>query len=295
MKKTKLYRNWFSVLSGQNSGFAPTVIMGILNITPDSFSDGGSYYNNVDRALKYVKDMYEDGADIVDIGGESSRPGSEQVSEEEELSRVIPVIEAVRKKLGEKVFLSIDTYKAGVAREALSKGVDMVNSLGGFIFDRDLANVAAEFGCPVILYHINGEPKTMQSGEISYADVVGDISDFFMKQIDFGLRSGMRREQFILDPGIGFGKTVEQNVEIIRRLNEFAALELPLAVGVSRKSHLGELLKEGLQLAKLPKTSQRLEAGLAETAIAVLNGASIVRTHDVIQTKRFLSVLDLFK
>jgi dihydropteroate synthase len=272
-----------------------TVIMGILNITPDSFSDGGDYYNNAGRALERVKKMYEEGADIIDIGGESSRPGSEQVSEEEELSRVIPVIEAIRNEFGEKVFLSIDTYKAIVAREALLKGVDMINSLGGFVFDRDMASVAAEFGCQVVLYHINGEPKTMQRGEIYYGDVIGDISDFFMKQIAFGLRSGMRREQFILDPGIGFGKTVEQNVEIIRRLNEFAALELPLAIGVSRKSHLGELLKQDLQLAKLPETSQRLEAGLAETAIAVLNGAAIVRTHDVAQTKRFLSVLDLFK
>ena len=272
-----------------------TIIMGILNITPDSFSDGGSYYNNVDKALERVKKMYSEGADIIDIGGESSRPGSEHVSTDEELSRVIPVIQAARREFGEKALLSIDTYKASVAREALLKGVDIINSLGGFIFDRDMASVAAEFGCPVILYHINGEPKTMQRGEISYMDVIGDISSFFLKQIAFGLRRGMRREQFILDPGIGFGKTVEQNVEIIRRLNEFAELQFPLAIGVSRKSHLGELLKKNLRLPKLPETSQRLEAGLAETAIAVLNGAAIVRTHDIIQTKRFLSVLDLFK
>ena len=272
-----------------------TIVMGILNITPDSFSDGGSYYNNVDKALERVKKMHAEGADIIDIGGESSRPGSEQVSREEELSRVIPVIEAARNTLGEKVLLSIDTYKADVAREALVKGVNMINSLGGFIFDHDLANVAAEFACPVILYHINGKPKTMQQGKIFYTDVIADISAFFLKQINFGIRRSMSREQFILDPGIGFGKTVEQNVEIIRRLNEFAALELPLAIGVSRKSHLGELLKQDLHLSKLPEANQRLEAGLAETAIAVLNGAAIVRTHDIAQTKRFLSVLDLFK
>lgn len=272
-----------------------TLIMGILNITPDSFSDGGNYYNNVKKALEHAKKMHEEGADIIDIGGESSRPGAEQVTQEEELSRVIPVIEAIRRELGEKVYLSIDTYKSEVAKEALLKGVNLINSLGGFTFDRELARVASEFDCPVMLYHINGKPKTMQQGDLSSTDVIADISSFFKNQIDLGIQNGMSKKQFILDPGIGFGKTVEQNIEIIKRLNEFTELKLPIAVGISRKSHLAELIKQNLHLPELPQPNQRIEACLAETAIAVLNGATIIRTHDVIQTKRFITTLDLFK
>ena len=269
--------------------------MGILNLTPDSFSDGGEYFQNTGKAVARAKQMIEEGADIIDIGGESSRPGSEHVSVQEELGRVLPVVKAVRKELGNKILLSVDTYKAAVAKETLNGGADIINSLGGFIFDKELADVAAQTGCPVILYHIKGEPKSMQTGEIIYKNVVEEIMEFFNKQIEYGCRKGMAREQFFIDPGIGFGKTVEQNVEIIKRLNEFEKLKLPIVIGVSRKSHLGKLLEQELKLKQTPGTSERLEAGLAETAAAVLSGAGIVRTHDVLQTKRFLSVLDVFK
>jgi dihydropteroate synthase len=269
-----------------------TIVMGILNVTPDSFSDGGMYFDDVAKAVARVEQMIKEGGDIVDIGGESTRPGSAQINAAEELKRIVPIIGAVRKKLGDKCMLSIDTYKSSVAREAMQVGADMINSMGGFMFDKKLADVVAEFHCPIVIYHIKGEPRTMQVGSIVYKDVIDDIAVFFQKQIDFGLSKGIKREQFILDPGIGFGKTLENNLEIISRLHEFQKLDLPLLIGVSRKSHLGKLLQERLGLSKMPDASERLEASLAETAVAVLKGASIVRTHDVLQMVKFLTVLD---
>jgi dihydropteroate synthase len=271
-----------------------TIVMGILNVTPDSFSDGGLYFDDVAKAVARVEQMIEEGVDIIDIGGESTRPGSAPISPEEELQRIIPIISTVRKKLGDKIMLSIDTYKSSVAREALQEGAHMINSLGGFAFDNTLADVVAEFDCPIVIYHIKGEPRTMQAS-IVYKDIIDEIVVFFQKQIYFGLSKGMKREQFILDPGIGFGKTLENNLEIIRRLHEFQRLDLPLLIGVSRKSHLGKLLQERLGLPQMPDASERLEASLAETAVAVLEGASIVRTHDVLPTAKFLTVLDALK
>jgi len=272
-----------------------TLVMGILNVTPDSFSDGGMYFDDIAKAVARVEQMIEEGADIIDIGGESARPGSAPIGQEEELKRIIPIIGAVRKKLGDTLILSIDTYKSSVAREALLAGAHMINSLGGFMFDNTLADVVAEFDCPIAIYHIKGEPRTMQAGSIVYRDVIDEIVVFFQKQIYVGLSRGMKREQFILDPGIGFGKTLEHNVEIIKRLHEFEKLHLPLLVGVSRKGHLGKLLQQRLGLAHMPGASERLEASLAETAVAVLKGASMVRTHDVLPTVKFLAVLDAIK
>jgi dihydropteroate synthase len=272
-----------------------TLVMGILNVTPDSFSDGGLYFDDVAKAVARVEQMIEEGADIIDIGGESTRPGSASISSEEELKRIIPIISAASNRFGDKIMLSVDTYKSSVAREALREGAGMINSLGGFTFDDALADVVAATGCPIVIYHIKGEPRTMQAGAIVYSDVIDEIAAFFQKQIDFGLSRGMKREQFILDPGIGFGKTLEHNLEIIKRLREFQTLDLPLLIGVSRKSHLGKLLQQRLGLPQMPVASERLEASLAETAVAVLNGASIVRTHDVLPTVKFLTVLDALK
>lgn len=272
-----------------------TLVMGILNVTPDSFSDGGLYFDDVSKAVARVEQMIEEGADIIDIGGESTRPGSAPISTEEELKRIMPIIGAVRNKPGDQVMLSVDTFKSSVAREVLQEGAHMINSLGGFTFDDALADVVAATGCPIVIYHIKGEPRTMQAGAIVYSDVIDEIAAFFQKQIDFGLSRGMKREQFILDPGIGFGKTLEHNLEIIKRLREFQTLDLPLLIGVSRKSHLGKLLQQRLGLPQMPVASERLEASLAETAVAVLNGASIVRTHDVSPTVKFLTVLDALK
>ncbi len=272
-----------------------TLVMGILNVTPDSFSDGGLYFDDIAKAVARVEQMIEEGADIIDIGGESTRPGSTTISQEEELKRIIPIIDAVSNKLGDKVILSVDTYKSFVAKEALQAGVKMINSLSGFTFDNTLADVVAEFDCPIAIYHIKGEPQTMQKGSIVYKDIIDEIVVFFQKEIYFGLSRGMKREQFILDPGIGFGKTLEHNLEIIKRLHEFKKLDLPLLIGASRKSHLGKLLQQRLGLPQMPGASERLEASLAETAVAVLKGVSIVRTHDVLSTVKFLAVLDAIK
>jgi len=268
-----------------------TLLMGVLNVTPDSFSDGGKYLSSID-AIKRAKQMLSEGADIIDIGGESTRPGSESVSEEEELRRVIPVITELKRELGDQVLISIDTYKSSVARQALKAGAGLVNSLGGFRFDSALIEVVKEYACPIVLYHIKGEPKTMQQGEITYTNVIAEITAFFEAQIALGLKQGILRENFLLDPGIGFGKTVEHNLTIIRELDTFKSHHLPIVIGVSRKSHLAKLLQEELSLSVLPSPDQRLEAALAETAVAVLHGAKIVRTHDVLQTKKFLTVLE---
>jgi dihydropteroate synthase len=267
------------------------LLMGILNVTPDSFSDGGQF-NTVGRALARTEEMLQEGADIIDIGGESTRPGALEISTDAELSRVIPVITAIRKRCGDQFPISIDTYKATVARQAMISGATMVNSMGGLRFDPDMGTVIAASDCPFIMYHVNGTPRTMQTETIIYRDIIGDIQAFFEEQIAEGSKKGIKRDRFIIDPGIGFGKTVAQNLEIIRRLAEFQTLRLPVQIGVSRKSHLGMLLQQKLKLKNTPAPRERLEASLAETAVAVQHGARIVRTHDVQATKKFLLTLE---
>jgi dihydropteroate synthase len=271
-----------------------TLLIGILNSTPDSFSDGGDYYEDTEKAVARAKQMISEGADIIDVGGESTRPGSEKIDAAEEIRRTVPVIKAIKKHIPHAL-ISIDTWKSEVARQAMTSGCHMINSLGGFTFDKQLATVASEFQCPTLIYHIKGEPKSMQQGKITYSDVTSEIADFFTDQIAIGTKSGMKKDQFILDPGIGFGKSIDQNIEIINRLEEFTSFHLPITIGVSRKSHLGALLQKELRLENIPSPFERLEASLAETAAAVLNGASIIRTHDVQETKKFLVVLDKFK
>lgn len=274
------------LLSGRS-----TLIMGILNVTPDSFSDGGLFLDP-EKALLRAKEMIQEGADIIDVGGESTRPGSEFISIEEEVKRVIPVIKKIRNNFPH-IVISIDSYKSGVVKQSLLEGANMANSLGGFSFDPNLASVLKNSNVPIVIYHIKGKPKDMQKGEITYKDVTKEIKKFFEDQIELGLSKGLKKDQFIIDPGIGFGKTAEQNLEIIKRLSEFKSLGVPIAIGVSRKTHLGIILKEELKLSTSP--SERLEASLAETAVAVINGAKIIRTHDVLQTKKFLAVLDKLK
>ena len=280
-------KNINSVLSHSSK----TILMGILNITPDSFSDGGMYFENIEAAVARGVQMVEEGADIIDIGGESTRPGAHTLTAEEEIYRIIPVISELRDVLGSEIFISVDTNKAQVADEALSAGADIINSLGGFSFDSSLATICAEYACPVVLYHIKGEPYTMQEGDLEYS-VMEHVENFFRNQISVGIENGMNKHQFILDPGIGFGKSVAQNLELIAKTNEFLSFGAPICIGVSRKSHLGKLLQQELDLPEIPDVHSRLEGALAETAVAVTRGARIVRTHDVAPTKRFLTVLD---
>ena len=269
-----------------------TLVMGVLNITPDSFSDGDLYFNNVANALKRAGKMIKEGADIIDIGGESTRPGSFSISADEEIRRVLPIIKKIRQKFGKKIIISIDTNKMEVAKKAIQVGASMVNTLGGFTFDPNLAKVIADKKVPVVFYHIKGKPRTMQSGEIKYKNVIKEINTFFEKQMAIGRSYGIKNEQYILDPGIGFGKSVGHNLAIIKKFRAFTKWHFPILVGVSRKSHLGQILQSKLNLKKIPKPNERLEAGLAEVAVAVFNGANIVRAHDVAETKKFLAILD---
>ncbi|MGQ9882051.1 MAG: dihydropteroate synthase [Armatimonadota bacterium] len=258
-----------------------TVVMGILNVTPDSFYDGGRYAEHgsaVGRALQ----MVEEGADIIDIGGESTRPGSQPVSEEEELRRVLPVIEAVRARVD--VPISIDTTKSRVAEQALQAGACMVNDISGLGFDPRMAEVVAQAGVLCCLMHIQGTPQTMQKNP-QYTDVVRDISAYFQERLALAERAGIPRQNIWLDPGIGFGKTVEHNLQILRRLREFTAFGLPILIGTSRKSFIGKVLGD------LPP-EDRLEGTAATVAVAIMNGANVVRVHDVQVMVRVARMVD---
>ena len=255
--------------------------MGVLNVTPDSFSDGGDFSDH-DKAVGRALQMIKDGAHIIDVGGESSRPGSEPVSMDEELFRTIFVIKDIRKK--SDITISIDTTKASVARDAIASGADMINDISAGMFDPEMFAVAAKADVPICLMHMRGNPKTMQEGSIHYDDVVGEICQYLEERIASAIKAGIRRENIIIDPGIGFGKTVEHNVTILKELSRLKPFSCPILVGTSRKTFVGHLLG-GIG----PK--ERLEGTLATIGIALKNGASILRVHDALAARRFLAVL----
>jgi dihydropteroate synthase len=260
-----------------------TKIMGILNITPDSFSDGGKFFDPA-AALAQAEKMIADGADIVDIGGESTRPSATPVSSVDELARVIPVIDALRKNpKNSALVISIDTQKPEVAEAALAHGANMVNDVTG-LRDPAMRAVVAQHNVPVVIMHMQGEPRTMQK-DPNYGDVVKEIKTFFTGRVAEAEAAGIARANIILDPGIGFGKTVEHNLLIIKHLREFVALGFPVLVGPSRKSFIGTL-SGGLAV------EERLEGTLAAVAVAIMNGASIVRVHDVKEAKRVVQIVD---
>jgi dihydropteroate synthase len=244
-------------------------LMGILNVTPDSFSDGGRFLKT-DNAIRQAETLAEEGADLIDIGGESSRPGAAAVPIEEEIRRVVPIIEQLVKRLS--IPISIDTTKAEVARRALAAGARIINDISALRFDPEMAPLAAREGVPVVLMHMQGTPKDMQVRPV-YSDVVREISAFFETRIRFAEQSGIPRERIVLDPGIGFGKTIDHNLEILARLDEFRSHGRPLLIGPSRKSFIGQVL--GLPV------EERLEGTAAAAAVGILNGASIIRVHDV--------------
>lgn len=265
-------------------------IMGVLNVTPNSFSDGGDYFGNVKVAVDRAIEMVANGANIVDVGGESIHPGADPISKDEELRRIIPVIKGI-KDFNPGVTISIDSYKPEVADAALNAGANIVNSLGGFTFNKKMLEVVLKHKCKMVIYHISGKPKNMQQKDHHGKNVISNISKFFRSQIKLAEGNDVDRSKLILDPGIGFGKTPEQCLEIVRRLDEFSSFGLPVMIGISRKSYLGFTLQKKFNLKSVPPPLDRLEACLAQTAIAVQNGATIVRTHDVLQTKKFLSLL----
>lgn len=259
---------------------ARTHIMGVLNVTPDSFSDGGKFFKSDDAVRQGMK-MIEEGADMIDVGGESTRPGSNPLPTEEELSRVIPVIEALSKKTD--VPVSIDTYKAEVARRGLDAGAQMINDISALRFDPKMKEVASEYKVPIVLMHIKGTPKEMQK-DPSYEDAIAEIKEYLRQSIKIAQDAGIAREKIIIDPGIGFGKRLRDNLNILKNLKEFSILGCPILIGCSRKSFIGRVLD-------LP-VEERSEGSLAALAVAVMNGANIVRVHDVKESKRAVSLID---
>lgn len=257
-----------------------TLIMGVLNVTPDSFSDGGSYLG-VAAAISHAMEMVEDGADAIDIGGESSRPGASPASTEEELARVLPVVEGLVD--GISVPISIDTCKSEVARRVLEIGAHIVNDITALQGDAEMAKVVAEMNAGVILMHMRGTPRTMQNSPV-YDDVVSEVSSWLQCRIEEAETKGISPDHIVVDPGIGFGKTVDHNLEILRRLDEFRRLNKPVLIGTSRKSFIGKILD-------LP-VSDRMEGTAATVTWAIAHGADMIRVHDVKAMRRVARMTD---
>lgn len=256
--------------------------MGILNITPDSFSDGGKYFS-IDDAIDQGLKLIENGAEIIDIGGESTRPGSESVSIEEELRRVIPVIHAILKRAPE-IKISVDTTKSKVAEEAIKSGAHIVNDVSAGNFDQNMMNVCAKFNVPYIIMHMKGTPKNMQDNP-SYKDTIEEIKKFFENKIAEAEKNGINN--LILDPGIGFGKRIEDNYKILANLESFKEFKLPILIGLSKKSFLGKSLNIDIE--------NRENATIISETISVLSGANIIRTHNVKNAVELKKIMNHFK
>ena len=268
-----------------------TLIMGILNVTPDSFSDGGHYFDLQDAVVQGKK-LVADGADILDIGGESTRPFSEAITIEEEARRVVPVIERLSKHID--VPISIDTTKATVAERALAAGASMINDISALRLDPRLTEVAAAHNVPVILMHMQGTPGSMQV-DPTYDDLIGEIKGFLNDAVEKAVQGGIVRDHLIIDPGIGFGKTFQHNLEILNNLHLFADLGLPLLIGSSHKAFIRNLLKPSEAKDISPEASIVETGTQATVAASVLNGAQIVRVHDVAATRATLKIVDAIK
>jgi len=258
-------------------------LMGILNVTPDSFSDGG-LYNTRQKAMNRVDEIIAQGADIIDIGGESTRPSAEPVTEKEESARVISLIKEIVKKFNLPV--SIDTRKTEVAKKALDAGACIVNNVGGLKENEELGKIVAHYDVPIILMHMRGNPQTMQK-DIKYRSVISDIIEELKNSIVMAHDAGIREDNILVDPGIGFGKTTEDNLKIINRINEFKILGKPVVLGPSRKSFIGNVLNLDVK--------ERLEGTLATVAYAVLNDVNVIRVHDVAQTRRVIDMIKAIK
>ena len=251
-----------------------TYIMGILNVTPDSFSDGGNF-NNIDTAVNHAKEMINDGADIIDLGGESTRPGHTYVDSEEEKRRILPVIKKLKEEI--QVPISVDTYKADVAEASLELGVEMINDIWGLTKDKNMANVIAKYDAYVCIMH---NQDTTEYNK----DIMEAIKEFLQNSIDLALISGIKKEKIVLDPGIGFGKTFEQNLEVLKRLDEIKTLGYPVLLGTSRKSVIGNVLNV--------EPKERLEGTIATTVLGIRDGVDIVRVHDVKENLKAAKMAD---
>ncbi len=257
-----------------------TLIMGILNVTPDSFSDGGMYYNAT-QAIEFALQMEEEGADIIDVGGESTRPGAKTVELQKECDRILPVIEGIRTK--SDILISIDTYKSEVARQSIATGAGMVNDISGMTFDPNMVDVIKDSGLPVVIMHIKGTPKNMQKNPY-YEDLMQELTEYFEERKKFARAKGILDQQIILDPGIGFGKRLQDNFQLLRELKKIVDMGFPVLIGPSKKSFIGLTLD-------LP-VDQRLEGTAAAVTTGILKGARIVRVHDVKEMKRVALITD---
>ena len=264
-----------------------TYIMGILNVTPDSFSDGGKYFDR-DAACARASAIEAEGADLIDIGAESTRPGSNPITPKEELKRILPVLKVIRKRI--KIPISIDTYKSEVAKVVLQEGADMINDISGLNFDKDMPKVIAKFKVPCIIMHIKGTPKNMQVRP-HYQDTMAEIYRYLEESLNKATAAGISPDKIIVDPGIGFGKRLEDNYTILRRLSELKGLARPILVGPSRKSFIGLTLSA---LGGLP-VGERLEGTIAACVIAMMNGANFLRVHDITAVKRATLMTDAIK
>lgn len=265
-----------------------TLIMGIVNITPDSFSDGGLFFS-ADQASARAMQLIEEGADILDIGGESTRPFSDPVGDSEELDRVLPVIEALASHVS--VPISIDTTKASVARQAVAAGATLINDVSALRMDPEMAATAARCRVPLILMHMKGTPKDMQVKPV-YNNLVADIMTFLSESMERAVAAGVDRGAIILDPGIGFGKTIRHNLQIIRDLDQFHKLEAPMLVGPSRKMFIRQVLKDRLERDMDPLSVEVARGTQATVAAIAMNGAHVVRVHDVARTRATLAVVN---
>ncbi|MDY0131823.1 MAG: dihydropteroate synthase [Desulforegulaceae bacterium] len=261
-----------------------TLIMGVINITPDSFSDGGKFYN-LEKALSHSKKLINEGADILDIGGESTRPFSKSVPPEEEINRVVPVIKNLRKITD--LPISIDTNKAIVAKNAILSGASIINDISALSFDYEMAELASDSNSHLVLMHMKGTPETMQKNP-SYSNIIDELLNFFEERIEFALKKGIKKEKIILDPGIGFGKTLEHNILIIKKIDQLKALGFPILIGTSRKTFIRKLVGKD----DLPNDEDVITGSVASVCAACLNGAKIVRVHDVKETRAALKVID---
>ena len=258
-----------------------TLIMGILNVTPDSFSDGGLYCSQ-QKAVERGLQMVDEGADIIDIGGESTRPGAESIEASVELKRVLPVIESLVKQV--KIPISIDTTKAKVAKLALASGAEIVNDISALHGDKKIAKTISDEGAAVILMHMRGNPRNMQKGNLVYNNLMGEVTDYLEKSSEKALKAGIEKDCLVIDPGIGFGKTPEDNYKIIKNLSQLKELGMPVMIGTSRKSFIGKVTGG--------EPEQRLEGTAATVAAAIMNGCHIVRVHDVAAMKKVAAVTD---
>ncbi|WP_445250023.1 dihydropteroate synthase [Microcoleus sp. OTE_8_concoct_300] len=251
-----------------------TYLMGVLNVTPDSFSDGGDYYT-IESALAQAENMVKSGVDIIDIGGQSTRPGAAEISSSEEIDRVIPLVQILRQKaeIFGSVPISVDTTRAQVAKAAVEAGADIINDISGATFDSEMLSTVAQLKVPIILMHIRGTPQTMQK-LTDYRDLIGEIREFLESRIAAAVAAGIDKSHIILDPGIGFAKNYSQNLEILQQLAKFRGLDCPILVGVSRKSFIGHILNQ-------PLAKQRIWGTAAACTGAIANSADILRVHDV--------------